>query len=217
MRDYAARGDLAPLRMEDRADLELYCYFVAGTVGWLLTDLFVAAVAEARQDTGLRERAISFGIGLQMVNILKDVAQDAQRDVCYLPQAEARRAGVQLEELIERLRAPEPSASLPPERLLLGELAGLAREHLRDGIEYTLAWPTEGGRAVRVFCGVPLALAFATLDEIELGTAALQAQRSPRVTRATVAEVAGAVAAAADDPHEFEALLRGVDRTGARP
>ena len=48
MREYAARADTSAsgLRLRDLADLERYCYFVAGTVGGLLTSLFLPTIPE---------------------------------------------------------------------------------------------------------------------------------------------------------------------------
>ena len=76
---YAARADArGGLRIRDYDDLERYCYFVAGTVGELLTGLFDLSVPglspEARR--AFRARSVSFGLGLQMVNVLEDVASD---------------------------------------------------------------------------------------------------------------------------------------------
>ena len=55
-------------------DLERYCYFVAGTVGHMLTDLFVERLGlSPALEVALRANAESFGVGLQLVNILKDL------------------------------------------------------------------------------------------------------------------------------------------------
>ena len=56
------------------ADLDRYCYHVAGVVGEMLTELFCDHVPELRERRGpLLKLAVSFGQGLQMTNILKDV------------------------------------------------------------------------------------------------------------------------------------------------
>lgn len=71
----ASRAGLA-----DMAAMDSYCYHVAGVVGEMLTDLF--CVHDARinaQRTRLLSLAVSFGQGLQMTNILKDVWEDYAR------------------------------------------------------------------------------------------------------------------------------------------
>jgi farnesyl-diphosphate farnesyltransferase len=81
MREYATRAARdGRLRISDLADLERYCYFVAGTVGKLLTELFVLDVPglDARTLADLHARAVPFGVGLQLVNIVKDVAVDLE-------------------------------------------------------------------------------------------------------------------------------------------
>jgi farnesyl-diphosphate farnesyltransferase len=68
-------------------DYNEYCYIVAGTVGYMLTELvtqhyeFSDSVVKA-----LEPRAESCGRGLQKTNILKDFAEDLGRGVCYLPE-----------------------------------------------------------------------------------------------------------------------------------
>src|SRR4029077_9985787 len=63
-------------------DLERYCYYVAGTVGHMLTELFAEAMdgrVDPRTLADMRHNAESFGAGLQLVNILKDVTDDRTR------------------------------------------------------------------------------------------------------------------------------------------
>ena len=66
-------------------DLERYCYFVAGTVGHMLTELFIDAVP--RDDTRRQEmqtHAEAFGLGLQLTNILKDITDDRARSTSFI-------------------------------------------------------------------------------------------------------------------------------------
>jgi farnesyl-diphosphate farnesyltransferase len=67
-------------------DLRAYCYVVAGIVGELLTALFLhdcPALEPVRSI--LVDNQSAFGEGLQLVNILKDYAQDAKEGRMYLP------------------------------------------------------------------------------------------------------------------------------------
>ncbi|HEX9404110.1 MAG TPA: squalene/phytoene synthase family protein, partial [Steroidobacteraceae bacterium] len=69
------------------SDLDDYCYYVAGVVGEMLTDLFCDYSPEiARHRPALSAIAASFAQGLQMTNILKDVWEDRSRGACWLPQ-----------------------------------------------------------------------------------------------------------------------------------
>jgi farnesyl-diphosphate farnesyltransferase len=74
------------LCLSTMADLSAYCLAVAGIVGQMLTELFLKGRPElAGVAAGLRERALSFGEGLQLVNILKDASSDRAAGRVYLP------------------------------------------------------------------------------------------------------------------------------------
>jgi len=72
--------------LANEMDYNRYCYFVAGTVGHMVTEL----VAHHYQLTGdvtdrLLANCEAFGRGLQKTNIVKDFAEDLERGVCFLP------------------------------------------------------------------------------------------------------------------------------------
>ncbi len=74
------------LQLGDIDDMRNYCYVVAGIVGEMLTELFLLdrpqldpVAAELRRD------AAKFGEALQLVNILKDVAGDAEEGRSFVP------------------------------------------------------------------------------------------------------------------------------------
>ena len=68
-------------RVETEADLDSYTYSVAGAVGVLLSDLW--AWFDGTQTD--RVEAISFGRGLQAVNILRNRAEDKDAGVDFFP------------------------------------------------------------------------------------------------------------------------------------
>ncbi|MFH5924161.1 squalene/phytoene synthase family protein [Roseomonas xinghualingensis] len=67
----------ARLRIPDEAALDLYCRRVAGSVGALSVRIFGAPEAEAF--------GLALGRTLQLVNILRDIDEDAARDRVYIP------------------------------------------------------------------------------------------------------------------------------------
>ena len=140
-------------------DLDDYCYYVAGVVGEMLTELFCehdAAIAANR--TGMQALATSFAQGLQMTNILKDVWEDRSRGACWLPQEVFARHGVDLASISAVPHDPQFG-------LALRELVGIAHAHLRNALEYTLLIPgTEAG--IRRFCLWAVGLAVLTLRKI---------------------------------------------------
>lgn len=79
-------GAQGRLQLDDLEDLRHYCYTVAGLVGEMLTELLLLHEPHLEpQASGLRSRARDFGEALQLVNILKDRAHDAQEGRIYLP------------------------------------------------------------------------------------------------------------------------------------
>ncbi|MFM7376335.1 MAG: phytoene/squalene synthase family protein, partial [Chthoniobacterales bacterium] len=81
--------DLASnVRMGTRADLDLYCHRVAGTVGRLCLPMFGADAKRAG------DYAETLGRVLQYTNILRDTASDLQRGRVYFPLDELAAAGI---------------------------------------------------------------------------------------------------------------------------
>ena len=161
------------------SDLDDYCYYVAGVVGEMLTDLFCAYSADiARVRPALQANAASFAQGLQMTNILKDVWEDRSRGACWLPQEVFSRHGLDLAEL-----SAEPFDA----RFGAGfrELVGIAHAHLRNALAYTLLIPGyETG--IRRFLLWAIGLAVLTLRKIERNPR-FTAGNQVKVTRSAVA------------------------------
>jgi len=141
------------------SDLDEYCYYVAGVVGDMLTELFCAYSAEmAKNHTPMQALAVSFAQGLQMTNILKDVWEDRSRGACWLPQEVFSRHGVDLARLTPDQYDARFAAGMH-------ELVGVAHGHLRNALEYTLLIPgNEAG--IRRFCLWAIGLAVLTLQKI---------------------------------------------------
>jgi farnesyl-diphosphate farnesyltransferase len=72
--------------LEKLSDYNEYCYYVAGTVGHMITELVIYHYGlmeeKARTLTDLCEAC---GRGLQKTNIVKDFKDDLQRGFCFLP------------------------------------------------------------------------------------------------------------------------------------
>ena len=151
--------DRNPRGLRYLTDLDDYCYHVAGVVGELLTELFCDYSAEiSRNKAMLMKLAISFGQGLQMTNILKDLWEDKERDACWLPQEIFQRVGFDLKDL-----------SLNSNQKAFGEgvghLIALAHAHLKKGLAYSLLIPRKE-RGIREFCLWAIGMAIFTLRRI---------------------------------------------------
>jgi 15-cis-phytoene synthase len=89
--------DLEGARYDTFADLELYCYRVAGTVGLMITP-----VAGYRRGTDALEHAKTLGTAMQLTNILCDVGEDLQLGRVYLPAEDLERFGIRRADLAAR-------------------------------------------------------------------------------------------------------------------
>lgn len=163
------------------ADLERYCYFVAGTVGHLITELFDEATGFCGLEAKLREHAESFGLGLQMVNIVKDVTDDFERGVCYMPRQVCRAEGIEPEDLLR----PECRAAA---KRVAGRVIERASLHLDAALEYTLQIPPEYHH-LRLFCLLPLWMALETLTLARDNDAVFEPGQKVKISRDAVGRI----------------------------
>ena len=84
----AVASDLGPVRVKDDEELLAYCYGVAGTVGLMMCGVIGVTDREAWP------HAVALGIGMQLTNICRDVAEDAERGRTYLPATRLARGSV---------------------------------------------------------------------------------------------------------------------------
>src|SRR3984893_7341392 len=161
------------------SDLDDYCYYVAGVVGEMLTDLFCDYSPQiARRRAALSAIAASFAQGLQMTNILKDFWEDRSRGACWLPQGVFTRHGFDLADVTGEPFDPRFAAGFR-------ELLAVAHAHLRNALDYTLLIPSRE-TGIRRFCLWAIGLAVLTLRKIDHNprfTAGVQV----KVTRRAVA------------------------------
>ena len=145
--------------LENVAEMNRYCYYVAGVVGEMLTELFCDYSSEiGSQRNELMRLSISFGQGLQMTNILKDTWEDRQRGACWLPRDVFDRSGLELGAVTAEERDPRMAHGI-------SELVSLALEHLDGALRYILLIPvTEKG--IRRHCLWALGFAVLTLRRI---------------------------------------------------
>ena len=154
-----ARHENQIVAFENVAQWDRYCYYVAGTVGHMLTELFIS---EYRFDPDTADNMLrlcdSFGLGLQKVNTIKDVPGDMARGIVFLPKNIMEK--YDLSPII--LGNKSNGASLAN---FVRELTDLSTHHLDDAVEYTVLIP-ERLKGVRMFLAVPVLLARATLNLI---------------------------------------------------
>jgi len=182
------------------ADMEKYCYYVAGVVGEMLTRLFCAYSPEIDRNCEEMQRlSIAFGQGLQMTNILKDIWDDHKRGACWLPQDIFSRQGFDL-------------ASMTPGQNDAGfekgieELIAIAHDCLKQALEYTLLIPArESG--IRSFCFLAIGMAELTLRKI--GNSKSDTHGTPiKISRRSVKSVVAASRVAVHNDFLLRALFK---------
>ena len=145
--------------LSDQPAMDRYCYYVAGVVGEMLTALFChhcPSLEPARPQ--LLKLGVSFGQGLQMTNILKDIWEDRARGACWLPRPVFENRGL-------RLSILGPGEGGDSFVAGLKELLGIAHAHLRHALDYTLMLPARQV-GMRKFCLWALGMALLTLRKI---------------------------------------------------
>ncbi|MDX1410918.1 MAG: phytoene/squalene synthase family protein [Nitrospirales bacterium] len=167
-------------------DLDYYTYAVAGCVGAFWTKMMCAHLSnlsswdqEVMVPIGIR-----YGKGLQLVNILRDLPRDLQKGRCYVPLSLLHEVGLQPKELLNLER-------FPIFRPIFHRLILIARDHLDQGWQYTMAIPRLEIR-LRLACMWPILIGMRTLNLLAGSSNALDPTRPLKVSRPEVYRIMAA-------------------------
>ena len=131
-------------------DLDEYMYYVAGTVGYMLTELFsfYSKKITPPMTDRLNMLAESFGKGLQMVNIIRDMTGDLKRGQSYIPEELLRKYKLNRQTIFEKENADKAQK-------LFNELIQKAVKHLDAALDYIMLIPKEeANKAVLYAAGI---------------------------------------------------------------
>jgi farnesyl-diphosphate farnesyltransferase len=171
--------------IESESDLDKYCYYVAGLVGNMITELFCSKgkFFNEQKRKKLRELAVSFGLALQIVNIIKDIQDDSLRRVCFVPMEFCRKHGVNsVQEFFS------PKISQENKNAIIEELLAKAAKHLQDAKEYIKTLPRLTYRR-RLFCLWPSLMAADNLRVIGDGSIIFEQGKRAKISRKSVASI----------------------------
>jgi phytoene synthase len=129
-----ARGGLIAPPM---AELELYCSRVAGAVGLLSVRIFGAP------QQGRRELAHALGEAVQLTNVLRDLAEDADLGRLYLPRELLENYGVPVETPNAALRHPRLAEACE-------DLVAVAERRFDEAMALLAAMPRRPLRPARI-------------------------------------------------------------------
>ena len=125
----------------------------------MLTEIlcdYSSEIKEKRKE--LMKLSTSFGQGLQITNILKDVWMDHLRGACWLPKDIFHSSGFNLESLKRGETTPNFTHGM-------NQLIAIARQNLADALQFTLLIPSHE-TGIRRFCLSSLGMAILTLQRI---------------------------------------------------
>ncbi len=177
----SSANELTALERPD--ELDRYTYFVAGCVGEFWTRMVCAhRPAMAHWDVDqMSTIGVRFGKGLQLTNIVKDLARDLHNGRCYVPTQWLDEVDLKPVDLLK----PE---SLPTLRPILLRMIRQAVEHLDQGWLYTMALPRLEIRQ-RLACMWPILLAGETLKRVAVAPDLLNAIVNVKAPRSVVYRV----------------------------
>ncbi len=126
------------------ADLYRYCYLVASVVGLVCIRIF------GYSDPRAEKLAEETGIAFQLTNILRDVAEDAERNRIYLPLEDISAHRV----TVEQLSNHGPTAPTAYERALLKSIADRAEAYYASAAELLPLIDAESRPALHVLVSI---------------------------------------------------------------
>ena len=143
--------DRGAVRIANWEELDRYCYHVASVVGLIMVHILTEPAPE------LLKPARDLGTAMQLTNILRDIAEDWDRDRLYLPLDELDKFGLTPDDIARR-RMNEPF------RAMMRFQIGRARAYYGHAQTGIAALPHDGSR----FCARLMSTVYgAILDEIE--------------------------------------------------
>jgi farnesyl-diphosphate farnesyltransferase len=144
------QNELGILHIQSHEQLDQYCYYVAGTVGLMMNDMFAAiSGTDKSADTGA---AVELGLGLQLTNIVKDIQKDRLRNIYYCPPGEN-----------PYWPGPASTPAGDDPNWEIFSLASAAISHLTGGLAYILGLES-GLKQYKLFCVTNYLMAWKTLE-----------------------------------------------------
>jgi len=164
------------------ADQDTYSYYVAGVVGYLFNDLlYLNKIITQNIKEKLHAHAEKFGLALQKVNILRDVASDVPQKRYYWPREILKKHGLDHETLLDAKNRHKAMSAL-------NEEIENALEYLYSGMQYIVTLP-KNALKVRMFCIIPLFMAIESYVKCVNNTDVFNPQKKVKISRLQVQEI----------------------------
>lgn len=173
-----AHWQIAGPLVSTEGEMDDYMHYVAGIVGYLITELFAYQSARVRARLGeLLPLAREYGLALQTVNIIRGLRKDYERGWVFVPRSFYEPLGLTHHQLFDPAYHEEALG-------VVDKLVGKAERHLQSGLAYIQTFPRRNHR-IRLACMWPLLFAAKTLavsrdnlhvlrDEAKIGRPTIQ-------------------------------------------
>ncbi len=195
MIEYSASSAENPyqgIRIENMAQFEDYCFYVAGTVGNLLTDLFAYHNDFSEQkEKELRGNAEDFGEYLQTINIVKDPWKDYnEENAFFIPESILEENGSSHEHMksifdgVSKNQEPVVSA--------IEDLIEHGEEKEQSAAEFIQSIP-ETATEVQKYVKIPYFLAVATSREAKINTGDALTEEGIKIDKLEAAQILSSI------------------------
>lgn len=193
------RGQMLDLErpvLATASDLDEYTYLVAGCVGEFWTRLCFRHVDDFARNPQpeMSKAGKRYGMGLQLINILRDAGTDLRNGRCYFPEEELKTVGLSPAQI---LATPEPFMSIFQKWL------DEAKRGLEAGMQYVDAI---NNRRVRAATALPALIGARTISLLQkVETSALQ--QKVKVPRNEVRAIIGTLAVTLADRESLQRIF----------
>jgi farnesyl-diphosphate farnesyltransferase len=163
-------------------ELDDYIYYVAGTVGNLVTTLFSLYSHHITSNIAqqLKKHAESFGKGLQMVNIIRDMPNDWKGNRSYMPNELLKKYDLTRQTIFDR-------QNIQRSKKMIEELIEMALSYLDASLQYIVAIP-KAERNMRLSCMLPVFWALQTLRSIKKNINTFLEKEKIKISRTIIRE-----------------------------
>lgn len=149
--------------IETKEEYNLYCHYVAGTVGQGLSKIFVASGLESNDYLNNMNLSNDMGLFLQKTNITRDFREDIDEGRIFWPSEI-------WENYTKDLKTLKSHPSSAKSLACLNKMVENALEHFGDSIAYLEGL---GNQKIFRFCAIPQVMAIGTLSKLFNNTEAL--------------------------------------------
>lgn len=187
--------------LEKSVELDDYTYLVAGSAGEFWTRLCFARLKRfsKRTEVEMLELGKNYGMGLQLINILRDAGRDLQAGRCYFPEEELAAARLEPRQILRESQRFQP---------IYRAWRTKAEAGIRAGVDYALS---VRNRRVRIATVLPALIGARTLALVrDAGATALH--RQMKVPRKEVRSIIRRLITTLGSRSQIEAMFRELGR-----